>query len=74
MCLVMTQFSRSMSLDVIVIRATASLDNLGALLPGINLLKQSAGLQEVPIFILGVTSSASAAASQCDFVHVAAVE
>ena len=28
--------------------------------------------QEVPIFILGVTNSASAAARQCDFVHVAA--
>ena len=41
MCLVMTQFSRSMSLDVIVIRAAASLDNLGALLPGINLLQLS---------------------------------
>ena len=34
--------------------------------------QSAASLQEVPIFILGVTSSASAAVSQSDFVHVAA--
>ena len=50
-------------------------DNFGALLPRIirhhHLEQVSTVLQEVPIFILGVTSSAMSAesASQCDFVH-----